>query len=142
MTTTIDYSKIDQNRPASWKQKKAINTRLSDFIAKSLKVDISEVRPIIGSLVTNLPTFTHGVAQEYFKITKVTQIDKDLKAAVKEALKNPESIKAAPKKRAAKKTQPSQELDGIMDTLKLLLEMQASQEDRMSQLEDLIKIVK
>jgi len=136
MTTTIDYSKIDQNRPASWKQKKAINTRLADFLAKSFKVDISEVRPIIGSLVTNLPTFTHGVAQEYFKITKVTQIDKDLKAAVKEALKNPESIKAAPKKRAVKKAQPSHEQDEQMAINKVILEQLHDISDRLAQLED------
>ena len=136
MTTTVDYSKIDPNRPASWNQKKAINTRLSDILAKWLKVDIAEVRPIIGSLITNQPTFTHGVAQKYFAVTGVKQVDKALKDAVKEAITNPESIKAAPKNRAAKKPQPSQQLDGIMATLNLILEGQHELKDRVSLLED------
>jgi len=136
MTTTVDYSNIDQNRPASWKQKKAVNTRLSDILAKWLKVDIAAVRPIIGSLVTNQPSLTHGEVQKYFSITKVTQVDKDLKAAVKEAIENPESIKAAPKKRAARKTESSQILEQLLAGQKIMLEEFHDIKDRVSQLED------
>lgn len=138
MTTTIDYSKIDPNRPASWNQMKAINTRLSQFLAKKFKLEISDLRPIIGKLVTNKDTFTHGVAQEYFKIEKVTQIDKDLVATVKKAIENPESIKAVPKKRTAKKTTSSVEekLDRLLASQALLFETTAEIVDRVTLLED------
>ena len=43
MTTTVNYSNIDQNRPASWKQMKAINTRVADLLAKKFKKDIKVV---------------------------------------------------------------------------------------------------
>lgn len=135
MTTTVNYSNIDQNRPASWKQMKAINTRVADLLAKKFKKDIKELRPIVGALITNQDNFTHGEAQKYFKIEKVTQLDKALVAEVAEALKNPKAKKAAPK-RAAKKAAPSEDYKGVADTLNLILMQTQEIKDKQGELDD------
>lgn len=122
MTTTIDYSKIDQNRPASWKQKKGINTRLSDLISKKLKVDISAVRPVVGEFVTNKPDFNHGQVQKYFQITKISQVDKALIAAAKEAIENSKAKKARPKKQAGKKSEAGNSSVDLEKFMQFILE--------------------
>ena len=80
-----NFTNVNPNRPATFKQKKAVNARLSSLLAEQTGLKISDFYKGVGRAVTN-KLKTHSEVQEYFKITSVSDINQTTLDAINDSL--------------------------------------------------------
>src|SRR5210317_1515945 len=103
MNNSVNYNTIPANRPASWKQKIAINTRVGLLVAGEGRELTKEIRQAVSKILTN--KLTHGEVQKYFKIDSLKDIDGKILKSIKDTLEGKPAVKkTAPKKSVVKST--------------------------------------
>ena len=130
MSNSVNYNNIPSDRPASWKQKVAINTRVGLLVAEADGVELDKpIRQAVSKILTN--KLTHGEVQKYFKIESITDIDGKVLKDIKDVLEGkPVAKKATAKK--AKETKSSSNNDEMMQMMKLMMQEIADIKDDFS----------
>ena len=143
MNNSVNFNIIPANRPASWKQKIAINTRVGLLVAGEGGELTKEIRQAVSKILTN--KLTHGEVQKYFKIDSIKDIDGKILKSIKDTLEGkPTAKKAAPKKSVvistAKKTPVVKQSgnEDIMNMMKIMMnEISEMNSKFTSQIEDI-----
>lgn len=144
MNNSVNFNTIPANRPASWNQKKAINTRVGLLVAAALGGELTvEIRRAVSKILTN--NITHGEVQKYFKVESIKDIDGKVLKSIKDTLEGKATTKkAAPKKSVVKSTSKKSPVvkqssnDDMINMMKLMMNEISEMNNKFtSQIEDI-----
>jgi len=125
MSNSVNYNTIPSNRPATWKQKKAVNTRVGLLVAGDGELTV-DIRRAVSKILTN--NLTHGEVQKYFKVESIKDIDGKVLKSISDTLEGKVAKKPVARKAPAKKSTPKKSPvvnqssnDDMMNMMKLMM---------------------
>lgn len=129
MSNSVNYNNIPSNRPASWKQKVAINTKVGLLVAEADGVELDQpIRRAVSKILTN--KLTHGEVQKYFKISSITDIDGKVLKDIKDVLEGKPVAKKATAKKTPKESSTSD--NEAINMMKMMMQEIAEMKDDFS----------